>query len=234
MRAATYSLLALMAIAACSADLVVVTKPLSAADGAPAVLSAQLAMIGATLPLCQGTNDALPIVFSHPLAEEPMTESFTVRVGDETITPNCATLAPADEENERQTVLLLGQFQLADTFQPMEVSIRDITLQVNGSTVPLVSEDRYATPLLDTSRSLLILMHRLSGAVQPATARNGNDIVRNACPFRLPTPGCMWHKSSATLHPRLASTTCQRIASFCPVHAWQAPPVARRPSLVCM
>lgn len=160
MTSTLYVFLTLAAVARCGADAVVVTKPQSAEPGTPAILSAQLAVLGADLPLCEGMNDALPVTFSYPLAVEPSPESFTVRVGNSSIEPNCATLAPAEEENERQTVLLLGNFQTTDTFQPMQVSIRDISFDVNGSTVPLISDDECASPGLShrhcSKRSMLL------------------------------------------------------------------------------
>eukprot|EP00892_Ulva_mutabilis_P003078 jgi/Ulvmu1/12771/UM096_0013.1 len=147
MRKATHCSLILAAIATCGAEMVVVTKPQSVEAGAPAVLAAQLAVTDVNLPLCPGVFDALPVVFSHPLADDPSTESFTVVVGEELIKPTCATLAPADEGNEGHTVLLLGDFQESDTAQPMEVSIRDVSLKVNGSTVPLISDDGFTVDL---------------------------------------------------------------------------------------
>lgn len=129
----------------CKADSAVLTKPVGDEEATPAVLSAQLALTKVQLPLCTGVNDALPVTFSHPLADDPLTESFAVTVGNDTVEPTCATLAPANEANERQTVLLLGQFQ-TDTLEPTQVGIRGLSFTVNGSRIALAKDDRFVTP----------------------------------------------------------------------------------------
>jgi len=55
--------------------------------------------------------DALPVTFSHPLSSSPPRTAFRVHLRDGTeSTPECAMLSPANEENERNTVLLIGEF----------------------------------------------------------------------------------------------------------------------------
>lgn len=80
----------------------------------PSILFAQLAAQQAMVPdLCEGSNDLLPVTFSAPvLSDSPDLDPdlFRVEVAGMEVAPSCATLKPAAEAGERQTVLLLGQF----------------------------------------------------------------------------------------------------------------------------
>jgi len=70
--------------------------------------------------------DALPVTFSLPLSSPPARTAFRVQLNDGTeSTPECAMLFPADEENERNTVLLVGEFGdgKEDTVWPTKVEV---------------------------------------------------------------------------------------------------------------
>lgn len=55
--------------------------------------------------------DGMPIVFNFPLKELPSKEAVEVSLSDgATVTPDCVLLGPADEDNELDTLLILGQF----------------------------------------------------------------------------------------------------------------------------
>lgn len=109
----------------------------------PGILSAEFAVNGAMVPLCEGKNDLLPVTFTFPVVGEPTPQDFEVIVGDkngkatgERITPKCATLKPAAEPNERRTVLLLGAFKPTDTTGPIGVEVvGDLALTANGKEV---------------------------------------------------------------------------------------------------
>lgn len=80
------------------------------------ILTAEFAVPGAMLPLCEGTNDLLPVTFTAPVEGQPSPEQFEVTIATldgrtvSKVQPKCATLAPANEPDELQTVLLLGSF----------------------------------------------------------------------------------------------------------------------------
>jgi len=70
--------------------------------------------------------DGMPIVFNFPLKELPAKEAIEVSLSDgSTVTPDCMLLAPADEANELDTLLILGQFGdgARDTVRPIGVSV---------------------------------------------------------------------------------------------------------------
>merc|ERR1719370_1371922 len=70
--------------------------------------------------------DGMPMVFNFPLKDTPDKEAFEVKLSDgTTTTPVCVMLSPADEDNEMDTLLILGQFGdgAKDTVRPVEVSV---------------------------------------------------------------------------------------------------------------
>ena len=70
--------------------------------------------------------DGMPVVFNFPLKDTPAKEAIEVTLSDgSTVTPDCVMLSPANEENELDTLLLLGQFGdgVRDTVRPVMVSV---------------------------------------------------------------------------------------------------------------
>lgn len=70
-------------------------------------------------------KDGMPIVFSHEIENETLTpNSFRVTTKNGAVhKPDCATLWPANEENEDRTVLLIGQFGSVKDDPPVRVEI---------------------------------------------------------------------------------------------------------------
>jgi len=71
-------------------------------------------------------NDGMPIVFNFPLKEAPAKEAIEVSLSDgSTVTPDCVMLSPANEDNELDTLLIIGQFGdgAKDTVRPTQVSV---------------------------------------------------------------------------------------------------------------
>jgi len=70
--------------------------------------------------------DGMPVVFNYPVEHLPSYDDFSIELSDGTlVTPDCTLLRPANEQNEMDTVLLLGQFgdgQL-DTVRPATVTV---------------------------------------------------------------------------------------------------------------
>ena len=69
--------------------------------------------------------DGMPVNFKFPLDVSSLSETdFEVvdRLGN-THTPNCVSLAPANENGENRSVLLLGEFGTAVTNPPVEVRV---------------------------------------------------------------------------------------------------------------
>lgn len=132
----------------------VVVKPASVLEGTAAILSAELAALGAELPLCNGTNDLLPVTFTFPVAGMPMPEDFEVTIGtldgtaSSVVQPACATLAPAAEPNERRTVLLLGSFMPSADLGPITVTVvGSLSLLINGTEESVTDRcDAYTAP----------------------------------------------------------------------------------------
>jgi len=70
--------------------------------------------------------DGMPIVFNFPLKDLPANEAVEVMLSDgTTVTPDCMLLGPADEANELDTLLILGQFGdgARDSVRPIRVSV---------------------------------------------------------------------------------------------------------------
>jgi len=70
--------------------------------------------------------DGIPVTFSLPLSSTPSRTAFQVHLTDGSVsTPDCAVMAPANEANELDTVLLLGRFGdgLGDTVWPSRVEV---------------------------------------------------------------------------------------------------------------
>lgn len=77
--------------------------------------------------------DGMPIVFNFPLKDTPDKEAFEVKLSDgTTTTPDCVMLSPANEDNEMDTLLILGQFGdgAADTVRPVEMSVVESVMLV--------------------------------------------------------------------------------------------------------
>ena len=89
-------------------------------------------------------RDFLPVTFSHPVDAESLTvDDFEVVLGtidgaeQQAVTPACATLAPAVEPDELQTVLLVGDFTPAGSpaLGPVAVNVvGDLVVSVDGMT----------------------------------------------------------------------------------------------------
>ena len=81
-----------------------------------------------SLVLCNqqaGMLDGMPVNFKFPLDVSSLSETdFEVvdRLGN-IYTPNCVSLAPANENGENRSVLLLGEFGTAVTNPPVEVRV---------------------------------------------------------------------------------------------------------------
>ena len=95
----------------------------------PEILTAELGDTGLEVPLCPGVNDLLPVTFNFPVVGEPSPDQFEVTVarmdgsGATTVEPACATLLPANEADELQTVLLFGQFRPSEDMGPVKVDV---------------------------------------------------------------------------------------------------------------
>ena len=51
----------------------------------------------------------MPVVFNYPVEQLPSYDDFSVELSDGTlVTPDCTLLRPANEQNERDTIVLLG------------------------------------------------------------------------------------------------------------------------------
>lgn len=96
-----------------------------------------------TADLDDDVRDFLPVTFSHPVDGETLAVGdFEVVLGtidgtaQETVTPGCATLAPALEADEMQTVLLVGDFTPAGSpaLGPVTVNVvGDLNVLVEGA-----------------------------------------------------------------------------------------------------
>ena len=77
-------------------------------------------------------RDGIPLVFNSPLQARPAPDSVQLQLSDGALVhPVCVMLGPANEDNELDTLLLLGHFGdgLNDTLRPVSISIvEDVTL----------------------------------------------------------------------------------------------------------
>ena len=72
----------------------------------------------------QGPGDGIVVTFSSPVRTSTVDASdfvFTLSDGS-TVTAACAVLAPANEENERETVLTIGQYHPGGAY-PVSLSV---------------------------------------------------------------------------------------------------------------
>jgi len=76
--------------------------------------------------------DGMPLVFNYPLDSRPDPSVVQLELSDGSlVSPVCVMLGPANEQNELDTLLLLGQFGdgVADTLRPVRISVvEDLTL----------------------------------------------------------------------------------------------------------
>ena len=83
-------------------------------------------------PSVPAWNDGMPLVFNFPLAAAPAPSAIQLELSDGSVaSPACVMLPPANEQNELDTLLLLGQFGdgEADTLRPVKISVvEDFTL----------------------------------------------------------------------------------------------------------
>ena len=66
--------------------------------------------------------DGMPVVFNYPLQSRPAQSAVQLELSDgRQVSPVCVVLGPANEQNELDTLLLLGQFGdgSADTLRPV-------------------------------------------------------------------------------------------------------------------
>jgi len=94
--------------------------------------------------------DGMPVTFNFPLIEEPAKEAIELTLSNgKTVSPVCVTLAPANEENEMDTLLILGQFGdgPTNTVHPVQLSVvGDLRLkgpngEVNGKGLTYQNEE---------------------------------------------------------------------------------------------
>merc|ERR1719242_1599229 len=70
--------------------------------------------------------DGMPVTFNFPMSKIPDKSAFQLELSDGTVTsPECVMEAPANEENELDTLLLLGQFGdgMQDSIWPLRLRI---------------------------------------------------------------------------------------------------------------
>lgn len=89
----------------------------AALDSGPSIRSAYLGQVNiGQIPFCPtppagAILEGMPVVFDRQLAGVPAASAFRITNGAGGVsTPMCATLAPANEEDEDDTVLLVGDF----------------------------------------------------------------------------------------------------------------------------
>ena len=72
--------------------------------------------------------DGMPLVFNYPLVSRPDPSAVQMELSDgSVVSPVCVMLAPANEQNELDTLLLLGHFGdgIADTLRPVRRAEHD-------------------------------------------------------------------------------------------------------------
>jgi len=78
-------------------------------------------------------KDGMPVVFNFPLIGDPLPTMFEVELSDGSlVTPECVVLGPANEGNELDTVLFIGELGdgVAATLNPVKINVvGDIKLQ---------------------------------------------------------------------------------------------------------
>ena len=93
----------------------------------------------------------MTVVFNFPLKETPAKEAIEVSLSDgSTVTPDCMLLSPANEDNELDTLLIIGQFGdgARDTIHPTKVSVVESIMlvapdgEVDAKGVTLDNEER--------------------------------------------------------------------------------------------
>ena len=70
--------------------------------------------------------DGMPLVFNYPLETTPKTDDIELELSDgSVVNPVCVMMGPANEKNELDTALILGQFGDGplDTLRPVSVKV---------------------------------------------------------------------------------------------------------------
>ena len=132
-------------------------EPTPNVDDSPAILTAYLGVldtpgIGAQLLAgvsgCeqQPLDEGMPVVLSHRVDEATLEPSdFVVTtVGGAAMTPTCATLEPATDDDELQTVLLTGPLGSSDDL-PAEVAVVGELLAIDGTVLTGIATDAINT-----------------------------------------------------------------------------------------
>lgn len=102
--------------------------------------------------LCAGAPgmDGLVVVVNHRLTSVTSDQFEVVTKSGARRTPMCATLAPANEPEERRTVLLIGDLGSAATDPPVEVvTPRSLDTEVGGAGAIYAGRSIAVTPLVD-------------------------------------------------------------------------------------
>lgn len=137
--------IALLSITGCAAT----SQGDAKAGPGPRILSAYFGLDDSTPPKnhfytgkctkADGALDGMPLVITHEIDEASMSpDDFSVITkSGRRLTPICARLAPAAEENEDRTILLLGEFGSRAVDPPSHVEIvGDVMTEPEGSEGP--------------------------------------------------------------------------------------------------
>lgn len=172
-------------------------------DEEPTLLSAFYGLDDALPPisaaLCDGAPgmDGLVVVVNDRLTTVTGDQFEVVTRSGARLTPMCATLAPADEPEERRTVLLIGDLGNAATDPPVEVITPrslDTDIARSASVVQLLYEhhaDRQLRGPLGCSQFFHRLMTRTVDPVHPSDPSSlsarpiGTNVVANPASWSL-------------------------------------------------
>jgi hypothetical protein len=86
--------------------------------------AALLAPLQLTCPTITGPADGFVVTFSSPIVQASLDASdLQVTLSDSsTVVPDCVTLGPANEPNELETILAIGQFNTGGAY-PVAVDV---------------------------------------------------------------------------------------------------------------
>lgn len=163
-----------------------VADPDAGESGSPAFLSAYLGAVDLPAALIgpfedisgcdqQVLDEGLPVVLSHQVDADTLDPAdfvVTTAAGD-TATPTCATLEPATEDGELQSVLLTGPLGTADD-RPVRVSIEGRLSARDGTDLTGLETDDVDT----FEDGPEIVLARLDPAGEPCASLGSTDEIQ--------------------------------------------------------
>ena len=131
----------------------------------------------------QGPGDGIVVSFSSPVRTSTVDASdfvFTLSDGS-TVTAACAVLAPANEENERETVLTIGQYHPGGAY-PVSLSVAgSLLLEAAGGSLIEARGMSFSGDMRYETSKIVLLRARLETLPLDPIAAGESEALPRVC-----------------------------------------------------